>query len=171
MRTGSRFAIAVVGLAVAAAVTGFVVGSSGGNSSGPRDEQISIHSVPQPSARYALGLNGIINRLNAESESDGSRLRSAHDEAAQARIAHVLAADYARASAALLKLGAGQASGANRALAAAVSKVSDAYAALASAAARNDPGAYRSAQASLAAARGDMNSAFSELGKLGYRVG
>lgn len=124
-----------------------------------------------PSVSYAAALDRVIGTLNAVRLSAGLKLRSAHDAQAQAKAADELAAAHSQAATAVLHLSAGSAGAANGALATALRMTSDAYGALGRAAANNDAAAYSAASASVTRATSGLNSAFSRLSQLGYRVG
>jgi hypothetical protein len=126
---------------------------------------------PSLDASYRAGLSATISSLDAARASDELKLRTAPDAHQQAIAASALAAAHAQAANALLRLHPGPASGANSAIATALRMASQAYGALATAAARNDARGYANAQASVARASAALNSALAQLRTFGYRVG
>jgi hypothetical protein len=123
------------------------------------------------SPSYASGLNAAINQLNGVRSRAGSQLSHAGDARLQAAAATELSTAHAGAASALLRLNAGVATAANSAAAAALRMMSQSYAAFASAAAHADVARYGTARASLTNATKALNSAFTQLRALGYRLG
>ncbi len=126
---------------------------------------------PGLSAEYAASLSTTLRNLNAARISADIQLRGARDARHQAIAESELAIAHAAAATVLLRLNAGQASAANFAVSSALRTTSDAYGALALAAARSDAHRYDLAQASLARATTELYTAFAKLRAFGYGVG
>jgi hypothetical protein len=159
---------------VVAAGLGFLIAHSTGPSAalGAAAKHAPAAVRPPPSQSYASALNAVIGRLNAPRSSAGHRLRDARTARAQAAAAAELASAHSAAASALTRLRPGPAaSGANAALAAALRSTGDAYGALARAAAHGDAHGYSAAAAALAHLMTALNTAYSELSRLGFRIG
>jgi O-antigen ligase len=171
-RIASRARVTLVLLIVGGlAVVGFVAGraSTGGAPAHPASQA----AVATPNPTYARQLDAVMTKLNATRSSAAAGLRGAHDATTQMREAQALAAAHNQAAAAVAPLSgsAGPARTVNSILTQALRAVGSAYGSLAGAAADNNDGAYRSAQAEVIRANQALQIAFAELGHFGYRLG
>lgn len=154
-------AVALVsGCALCAAALGYTTG-----------EIISSRDRPPvPSVSYASSLDTIMGDLSAAERRNQVALRGRQDAHRQAIAATALASAYGQAGAALMRLQSGRAAAANAALASALRETSEAYSALALAAARADPRAYPTVNARLQRANAAIASAVERLQSAGYRL-
>jgi ATPase family associated with various cellular activities (AAA) len=125
----------------------------------------------QPSQSYATQLTAAMRELASTRSRELTALGRAGTNKAQAAAAAALATTYLDTAKTAAGLKPGQASAENSALALALRRVADAYAAASRAAARHDSAAYASAGSAVSSANGKLDAAVAALGKLGYAIG
>ncbi|HWE10435.1 MAG TPA: hypothetical protein VG325_13860 [Solirubrobacteraceae bacterium] len=123
-----------------------------------------------PDAGYAFELNRILGQLNAARAAAGRGLRSS-DVKVRAAAADRLAAADDRAASAAHHITSLSVSVANQPLEAALRMNADAYRGLASAALKQDPGAYQRADAQISRSSRALGAVYAQLRALGYRIG
>ncbi len=128
--------------------------------------------APGQNATYASAVNRAVTELNAARSKAASQLRLARTGKAQAAAASQLAAAHAAAASTLSHLtSVGPATAANLAVVAALRATASAYTTLGRAATDNDPAAYSKASSAVTQREKSLQSAFAQLGNLGYQVG
>jgi hypothetical protein len=120
-------------------------------------------------AAYALALNQALAQLNAARAGDGAGLK-APSLATRARAAQRLAAAETTAAGTIGKLSAGSAATVNRRIATALRDAGQAYAALATAARKDQTSGYDAAARRLTADQRALTVAFRKLAALGYQL-
>jgi hypothetical protein len=123
-------------------------------------------------AGYAQALNAVVTKLNAARSGLGPKLSSGSLQS-RAQAAQQLATAHAQAAASAFRLSPGESglAATNRVLVSALRQTAAAYQALGRAISDRRQAAYRSAEAQIAASAGALDSVYTRLRGLGYRIG
>jgi hypothetical protein len=155
---------------VLAALAGFALAPAGTGPARAHTPDPSANTQRrEPNHAYAATLRSVMLELNNKRAQAGAQLAHATDVRAQAAAAQQLAQAHEQAAAAIRSDHPQPAAQtANRAIAVALEKLGSAYAAMASAASREDRHGFDSARGATNRATGVLNQALGQLRQLGY---
>jgi hypothetical protein len=136
---------------------------------------MTIHGAVLPlgtNPKYASALSAIVIKLNGARTTLGRNLATAKNQHAQATAARNLSHAYGSAATSVSKLNPGPAaSSAQSAIVAALQRIKNAYARLATAAAHNDRSGYSDARRAIGQGESALVGAGRQLKQDGYRIG